>query len=287
MKNDNIQQKLIYLQLEFSKFTGVNFLLLASVLFFFSSCEKVINIDLNNSDPRLVVEANVTNQAGPFTVCLKSSGNFYGTNIFPPVTNAIVTLSDNAGSSEVLQQLSDGIYQTLTINGIPGRTYKLSISYNGKEYVAVSSMPNPVPIDSVVIKTSTVGGGGRPSNGFRVITYFKDPPGLGNYYRLLLSSNDTSAINKTRFKILSDKLADGNEVSISYNTKLLSSDSITLELESIDKPTYDFYSTLGDASGDGSFFLSAPPANPVNNISNGGLGYFAAYSAVKNKYIIP
>jgi len=287
MKNGNIHQKMNDLHSEFSKTAGINFLLLAAVLFLFSSCEKVINIDLNNSDPRLVVEANITSQAGPFTVKLTRSGNFYDSNIFPPVTDATVTLSDNAGSSEVLHQTTDGIYQSSTITGVPGRTYNMEITNNGKQYTASSTMPLPVPIDSVVITTGTVGGGGRPVNGFRITTYFKDPEGPGNCYRLLISSNDTVAMNRTRFKLLTDKLSDGNEVSISYNTKLLSSDSITLELESIDKSTYNFYSTLGDASGEGSFFLSAPPANPVNNISNGGLGYFAAYSFVRNKYVIP
>ena len=287
MQNNNIQQQRGFFQPQFKAFSGLSFLLFALILFSFSSCEKAVNIDLNNSDPRLVVEAHITNQAGPFTVNLSKSGNFYNANTFPAVTNAIVTISDNAGNSEVLHQTSDGIYQTSTITGVPGKIYHLDIAYNGKQYYASSTMPFPVSIDSVVIVTSTEGSGGRPTNGYRVTSFFKDPDGLGNYYRLLIRSNDTAAISKNRFKLLSDKLSDGNEESISFNTKLLPTDSVFLELESIDKPTYDFYSTLGEASGNGSFFLSAPPANPVNNISNGGLGYFAAFSTVKKTYIIP
>ena len=231
-------------------------ILIGLCLFIFSSCEKVINIDLNNADPRLVVEANITNQPGPYTINLRHSVNYYESNIFPPVTNATVTLSDNAGSSEILHEASDGIYQSSTISGTPGRTYNLSIFYNGKEYDAVSTMSMPVPIDSVSITVNNSGNGGSVNPGYRIKTYFKDPPGLGNYYRLLISSNDTAAINRGRFKLYSDKLSDGNEESVSFNTRLVPTDSVTLELESIDKSTYSFYSTLSDATGEGSFFLS-------------------------------
>ena len=213
-------------------------------LLLLSSCEKVVKIDLNNSDPHLVVEVNITNQAGPYTVKLSRSVNYYDTNTFPATIDASVTISDNAGNSEVLHQTSDGMYQTSTIQGVPGRTYMLKIIYNGKEYDATSIMPNPVPIDSVVIVKNTnggFGGFGNGNSGYRVITFFKDPGGLGNYYRLQMSSNDTNAIDQTRYRLLSDKLTDGVEMSLSSRTNLLSGDSVTVKLESIDKSTYDFY----------------------------------------------
>ena len=100
----------------------------------FISCEKVVYIDLNTSDPHPVVEANITNQAGPYTVKLSRSVNYYDANIFPAITDATVTISDNSGNSEILKQTSDGIYQTSTTQGIPGRTYSLKILFNGKEY---------------------------------------------------------------------------------------------------------------------------------------------------------
>ncbi len=268
------------------KFSLASFFVVMISLLIFSSCEKVVYIDLNTSDPRPVVEANITNHAGPYTVRLHHSVNYYDPNTFPAITNAIVTISDNTGITEILQQTSDGIYQTSTLQGIPGRTYFLKIMYNGKEYDAASTMPDPVAIDSVQIVQNKPGGGGNNHPGFRVTTYFTDPLFLGNYYRLHMISNDTSAVDKTRYRYLSDKLTDGTEMSLSVNTNLRYNDSLTVVLESIDKSTYDFFTTLRQVIGGNSSFLSAPPANPVNNISIGGLGYFAAYSAVSKSYIV-
>ena len=268
------------------KFRFVYFFVVLISLLIFSSCEKVVYIDLNTSDPRPVIEANITNQAGPYTVRLHHSVNYYDPNTFPAITDAVVTISDNTGISEILQQTSDGIYQTNTLQGIPGRTYTLKIMYNGKEYDAVSTMPDPVAIDSVQIVQNKPEGGGNNHPGFHVTTYFTDPFILGNYYRLHLISNDTNAVDKKRYRYLSDKLTDGMEMSLSYNTNLLYNDSLTVTLESIDKSTYDFFTTLRDVVGGESSFLSAPPANPVNNISKGGLGYFASYSVIEKSYIV-
>lgn len=265
--------------------------LFASLLIL-TSCEKVVYIDLNTSNPLPVVEANITNHAGPYTVKLSRSVNYYDSNTFPAITDATVTISDNAGNTETLQQTKPGIYTTLTTQGIPGRTYNLKVIYNGKEYDATSTMPNPVPIDSVIFVYYTnsggFGGGGENKSGYRITTYFKDPQELGNYYLVKLSSNDTAAINNTNYKLLSDKLTNGEEMAQSSRLKgAMPGDSVIVILESIDLATYNFFSTLGSVTGDGSGFLSAPPSNPVNNISNGGLGYFSAYSYVKKNCIIP
>ena len=272
-----------------NKFGVLAFLTLGISMFVLSSCEKVVLIDLNSSDPRPVVESNITNQPGPYTVKLSRSVNYYDTNTFPAITDATVTISDNTGNTETLDQTSDGIYKTSTTLGIPGRTYFLKIIYNKKTYEASSTMPDIVPIDSVVFTKDTHGGmegGGNHNQGYRVTTFFKDPTGTGNYYRLQLHSSDTASINQTRYRVLSDKLTDGQEMSLTYNTRLLLNDSVIVSLEAIDKQTFNFYTTLENASGDGPGFLSAPPENPVNNISNKGLGYFSAYSVSENKYIV-
>ncbi len=257
----------------------------------FTSCEKVVYIDLNTSSPIPVVEGYITDHTQPCSIKLSHSVNYYDPNVFPALTDAVVSVSDNVGNSEVLHQTSDGMYQSSSIQGTPGRTYTLKILYKGIEYSAHSYLPAPVAMDSVIIMQNPPGGGGFGGGldsipGYRITTIFKDPPGLGNYYRLWLHSNDSLAINKGRYHLATDKLSDGDEMSISYNTKLRPGDSLTVTLECIDKYAFDYFSTLGSVVGDGSFFMSAPPANPVNNISNGGLGYFSAYSYTEKKFVV-
>jgi len=242
-----------------------------SILMF--ACQKVVTIDLNSANKIPVIQANVTNQPGPYTVQLNNTANYYDANTFSAIEGASLTISDGAGTTDVLHEVSSGLYQTSALIGVPGRTYQLTVSTIGKTYTALSTMPLVVPIDSVAIESVEGGNEGK-----RILCYFKDPPGIGNYYRLRLSSSDTAAVNPNSIRISSDNLTNGDEMRMSFRTDLHVNDTVTVNLESIDKITYDFYKTLPDAQGGDNQFLSALPANPTNNISNGGLGYFSAYS---------
>ena len=63
-------------------------------ILFLSNCTQVIDIDLNNSDPKIIVEGSITNEAGPYFVKLSKSVNFDQSNSYPPISNAVVTSSD-------------------------------------------------------------------------------------------------------------------------------------------------------------------------------------------------
>src|ERR1700746_1541531 len=106
--------------------------LIAGIIFLFSSCEKVIKIDLKDADARVVVQGNVTNAPGPYTVTLNSSVSYYSDNTFPAITGAQVKISDNAGNSESLTETSQGVYQTSSLSGVKGRTYYLEVTASGK-----------------------------------------------------------------------------------------------------------------------------------------------------------
>lgn len=263
------------------------FLIFAATLL--SSCEKVVYIDLNTSTPHMVVESNIINGNGPFTVKLSRSVNYYDGNSFPAVTGATVVLSDN-GNSEVLKETDAGTYRSGSTNGIPGHIYRLSITTaDGKVYTSSSTMPAPVPIDSITVelrgKSDNNNAQNTLSSRYRVTCSFKDPANEVNFYRLILTSNDT-AFKQNRINIISDKLTDGQEIYLTANGRFIPGDSLHVTLQSIDMATYDFYNTLTAVEGDRPNFLSAPPANPTNNISNGALGYFSAYSVTRKSYII-
>lgn len=252
------------------------------------SCEKVITIDLKNTDSRVVIQANVTSLPGPYTVKMNSSVSYYSNNTFPAISGAQVGISDNAGNAETLHETLPGVYVTDSLQGTPGRTYYLSVTANGKNYSAGSKMNNPLPLDSFVLEP-LINRMSQAITGYRVTCKFTDPLGLGNYYRVVISSRDTAAIGDRTWRIVSDKYTDGTQMSVSFRTRLISGDSVGIELQSIDKSTYDFYNTLGNAVGSASAgqFLAALPANPTNNISNKGLGYFAAYGVTRAAKLVP
>jgi hypothetical protein len=63
-------------------------------------------------------------------------------------------------------------------------------------------------------------------------------------------------------------------------------DTITVQLLSIDKAAYDYFSTLRDILSSDRAATSLAPANPNSNISNGSLGYFAAYTVDTRMIVI-
>src|ERR1017187_798367 len=122
----------------------------------YSACEKVITINLNSVNPVIVIQGDITNDAGPYYVILTNTASYYDSNYFPPVTGAKVIVSDNAGNSETLTEITPGAYKTSIIQGVPGRTYYLNATTTGGlNFTASSTMPQPIPIDSVDFRLST------------------------------------------------------------------------------------------------------------------------------------
>lgn len=255
------------------------FLIAVVVACLLSSCQKVIQLKLSTSPSQIVIQGNVYDQPGPYTINITKSVGFDQSNVYPAVTGAAVTISDNVGNTEVLNEKSPGNYSTTSLHGVPGRTYSLSVIIEGQTYNASSSMPYPVSIDRIYFTKS-------PFGEDKLLTVkFLDPGYSINYYRLVeLINND----QQQRFSVASDRLYQGNPIIFTFpaqddnDKKLVSGDQITVWLESIDKNVYEYFRT---ARRDGS--QSTSPANPVSNISNGVLGYFSAGSVRKATTIVP
>lgn len=247
------------------------------LLFATSSCQKVIHVDLNSADPQLVVEGYVTDAPDSIWIKLTKTVNFSDKNEFPPVDNAIVIVSDSEGNSEQLTQIQPGIYKALNLQGTPGRTYKLEIEYNGKKYTASSYMNYPVEIDSISIGRSAFSG--NPT----IRIHFTDPANVRNYYRYLRVLNG----NKTRrFEIVDDNLRNGQSTFVTLSSgvqRLLPNDTIIGYLHSIDFATFEYYRTFNQINETGP---TATPGNPIGNISNGAIGFFAAFSITSKMLII-
>ncbi len=256
-------------------------LALASAGFLLSSCEKVVSIDLNKAAPHLVIEGIVTDQQGPATVKLSLTGTYFEPSLdFPPVSGALVVLTDDQGQRDTLKEAAGGTYLSTKIEGIAGRTYTLSVTSNGVEYDGSSSMPQKVMIDSLYALPRIAFDGDR---GYDIYVMFKDPPQPGNYYRINARSSSlipADSIDGRRYRLFTDKLTNGNEMAerIRAGRNVQAGDTITVELLSIDKAAYDYFNTLADILSSDRAATSLSPANPNTNLSNNPLGYFAAYT---------
>ncbi len=250
-------------------------LILLSVILL-SSCEKVIDIDLSSTDAKIVIEGAITDQAGPYRVKITKSTDYFVPEEAPAVTGASVIISDNEGNSELLDEVSAGVYETSTLQGVHGRTYTLQVDVEGEVYTASSVLHNKTLIDSLKYEEMTAFGptGGGDEQQYRISCFFQDVAGVEEYYRLKVYNNNKL---QTAFYMQDDQLTDGQSIVYGrINGDIFNGDSIKVELLKIDKGVYDYYNTLSNILGGGGMQSSSTPANPISNISNGAMGCFGA-----------
>lgn len=247
------------------------------------ACKKTIQVDLNNAAPQIVIEGEVTNVTETYQVRITKTVNFAADNIYPPVSGATVRITDSTtGHSADLTESSPGVYTTNAFTGVPHHTYNLFVVAEGKEYQASSTMPEPIPLDSVTFAKNTDFSNKMDIN---AIANFQDPPGLENYYQFIEYLNGKLIPNIFVFE---DRLSDGKYIEdplFNDSTYLQKGDSMLLKMYCIDKHVYDYFNTLIQVTGNNDF-QSATPANPNTNISNGALGYFSAHTVTREGLVV-
>lgn len=242
----------------------------------FCSCEKVIDLDLKDAAPQLVIEGSVSNVPHIPTVRISRSVKFDEPNNFPGVSGAVVKIT--TGNSPIfLTETAPGVYTGQPVVGRSGRTYTLQVDLEGQIYKAASTMPNQVVIDSVAIDEQSFGGRTDKT----VIVYYTDPPAEKNQYRFIM------AVNGTQIKEVfarNDQFTDGRVVRVALyqdDVKIKSGDKIDLEMQCIDERIYTYWFTFSKQSGSGMGNGSVAPANPPNNFDRPVLGYFSAHTQTR------
>jgi hypothetical protein len=248
-------------------------------------CQKVINVDLNEAAPQMVIEGLINDAPGPYTVTISKSGSYFNQPVLEVVSGAQVIINDNSGTNDTLKELISGVYFTNKTRGIPGRTYMLKVTSGDKEYDGSSTMCSHVNIDSLKLVRSDsqrfdFGGNNKNHTNVDIHCFFRDPEEK-NFYRIKVFRNDT--INNENYRLYDDQYTNGQETELRV-ANATAGDTFRVELLSLDQATYGYYRTLEDLLHTNPIFGSTP-ANPNNNLSNGALGYFGA-CAVSYKIII-
>lgn len=243
-------------------------------------CEKEISLPLDQNQSILVIEAAVTDEAGPYYVKLTKSLAVSAVTGFPEIANATVVMKDNLGQVDTLNYKSKGMYLTKKLKGTYGNTYFLEVLLDGKKYTAQSTMPTKVPLDSLRINGFEINGAIR----FSVIPLYTDPITLGNSYRFIQIINDT--LDQT-FHVFNDNLNNGkmNQRPLRTSSDSLEvkfNDWVSIEMQCITKPTFLYYYSLNQQAGAGPGG-GTTPSNPPSNIIGGALGVFSAHTVQRKK----
>ena len=263
-------------------------LLFILALVSFVSCQKVIELDLKDAETFVVIEGEVNAGDSVHTVLLSKSKNFSTDNIFETISGATIELSDNIGNVEVLNEVSQGKYETVNFKAFEGRTYNLKVVYEGKTYTSSSTIPNKVELNSV----SFIPDGFSSDGGLIAIPKRFDPVDEKNFYRFDVSvrrikdENNLGWVRDSAIMIQNDDFANGVETNQPIFGDLGAyyvGDSCRFTMMCIDENIYKyFYSLILNGPGG-----AATPANPVSNIEGEYvLGYFSAQTKQTLEFVV-
>ncbi|MEL6191171.1 MAG: DUF4249 domain-containing protein [Bacteroidota bacterium] len=257
------------------------------ILFLASSCETVIDVDLDSTEPALVIEALLQEGTHDFEVKISRTQDYFDAEVIPFESQTEVSLSNNLGESWVIPQEDAGLHQR-EVSAQSGVLYTLTVRVDGQEYQAVSTLPEQVSIDSLTFEYEDA----NPflDEGYEVFINFTDPLEVANFYRVLYDEDGVPQRESEDYQVVDDQLIDGNEVELPLFRKTFPPQTeLLIELRSLNEAGYEYYFSLGDIIGaqNGPGGGNAAPGNPVSNWTGDVLGYFIAYSSDTIRTVLP
>lgn len=255
-------------------------LIMLAVLLLLSSCIDVIDLDIDEAAPRIVIDGKINDKSFA-EVKITTSIRIKDRNEFPGITDAKVILTDvTSGVSQELSQTFPGVYSSTELAGIPGHTYHLKVTRAMDEYSATSTMPFPVEMRKLEFEEAQRFNSSE--NAYRLIATYNDPDTLGNNYRYVMYQN---GVQSQSIFVRNDAFTNGNEVDqpiFNPDIKIVRGDVMEVELQCVDRAVFDYFNGLMLLNSD----RGIAPANPETNITGGAIGYFSAYTSSRKTVTI-
>lgn len=297
---------MIFLMKKNSVFAFVT-LLFALILI---SCEREITVNLPETEPKIVVEGYIESDTVPIVILSKNIPYFSELD-FTKLSRLflkgakVTVINETDRDTVALQEFTipsdtleftfytvPNIFDPNAFSGKIGKTYRLNVEVEGKTLTAVTTIPKPVAIDSIVfLKVDSLNTPFPPKNRdslYRMEAYFRDPAGEANYYSYWTSraSANINTYSQQDGNFFYLALFDGNYVprfwvqgsrlegdTLPKNARFFRlGDTINLKWGAVDEAQYDFWDTYNsNVQGGGPF---SPPVIVKSNIK-GGLGVWA------------
>ncbi len=257
----------------------------------FSSCTERIDVQVDSSFTRLVVEGAVTTDTMPHVIRLSTTSDYFHNQIAPSVSGAVIEVSD--GEELFLFTESETrpgyYYSDSDFHGVPGKTYILEIrevdidSDGIKEIYTASSRLNPAnPVDSVKLEYFD-----SFFSGYEVNIYAWDSPKVDFYAFKVLKNKKLLTDTLSELLVQNDEFFNGNYTNgitsqflndDKPDEKVFVGDTITFELNGITEEYYHYVIEAQSQIYPQTPLFSGPPANISSNISGEAIGFFTAYS---------
>lgn len=249
--------------------------LFISIIFSFG-CLKVLNINIINPNAKIVIDAVITDGAGPYFVSISRATNINSAAVYSTKDSAKIFIWDNFGQRDTLIKVKDGLYQTRNLRGIIGRTYYIEVRLENNIYTASNKMPYKVGFDKMDLDSLSING----LKIYTIIPRFTDPPTKGNYYRFVQKINDSI---DNAYYLLNDDVNNGvvNKtplIAVNAAIRIKKGDSVSMEMQCMNKEEFEYFSTLSQQTSFGINANSAP-SNPKSNFNGNVLGFFSCHTS--------
>lgn len=265
---------------------------------FFYSCEETINPDLEDADPKLVVDAWLTNKVEDQVVKLSWTQPYLENTLPTGVSGATVVVTYDGGEITFSEDANAaGTYRwtptdatSAEVFGTIGRNYKLTVQVGAETFEATSRINRTVAIDSISFEFEE-NDPQYPDNSYTAEFWATDPVGKGDTYWIRSYKNGVALLKPSEINVAYDAgfTAGGNFDGVTFLPPLRSvnpdeedendeplspyepGDSVYVEIHSITLEAYNFLNQViiqTDRPGGFAELFSTPLANVSTNITN-------------------
>lgn len=256
-----------------------------------TSCQDVVDVDLETIAPKLVIEAGINWQKGSVgnvqTIKLSTTTSYFSTT-FPPVLGATVQVKNS--NNVVFNFAQTGLNgEYICNNFVPqiGETYTLTIIHSGQTYEATDVLTAVAPITNINQKNDAGFGGDE----IEIKANYIDPGNQANFY---LFKHQFQNRPRPEYYVDDDEFYNGNPFfSLASSDKIKKDDQVEITHFGVSRTYFNYLAILLDIAGsNGGAPFQSPPATVRGNIINKTnfndfpLGFFSLSEIDKKTYTI-
>jgi hypothetical protein len=254
----------------------------------FLSCDKVVELDLETGDPKIVIDAEIIWEKGTSgneqTIKITRMAPYYSANV-PKVSGAHVRVENSEGTVFTFNESAPGLYVCTNFVPAINMEYKLFVDVDGQTLTATEKLIPVPPVDKVDQEFMADISG---PDLIVVTFYYKDPADQTNYY---LTDYKTDLLPYPEYTSTSDEFINGNEINEKFtDTDLKPGKVLDITHRGISKNFYNYMNLILEVTNSNPF--AAAPGNIRGNIinttdaNNFALGYFRVCEANHFTYTV-
>lgn len=256
------------------------FLFITGILFF-TSCEDVIQVKLDDGDPMVTIDAFINDMQSQQKVRLTYTDPYFSQKPNQPITGATVNLKDlSTGADYAFSDNNNGDYVwTPTDTFRVGHNYELTVTHQGIVYKSSTRMNRTTRVDTLVSEFREGGGLGNAEPGYRFAFLGFDPPGDTIDYYWIKSYRNGVFFNKGGdINICANAAYGVGADGFPFITPIAESitpfgelfqkfDVCRVEIHSINLETYNFLTQVFTQTTNSGLFATSPE-NVKTNVTN-------------------